>query len=196
MNGELLNASDRCEMYVTIAEPSEKDTDNTYNILASCIPAAITAVTAILVVFLTSHGNKQTEIRLKYYDRRLDALEKINNAANDFFGSIDKIYYKKKKGKEYIDEVHQYYSTLNNRINSAAIYLTKDEKALLQDCQIRISLIQYTNWDKEVPERQHQDSLLIRLFLEDTLRIIALDKQPRWMKKKNQKKRSKKKSKC
>lgn len=155
--------------------------DATRDIFVACIPAFIAMVASVIVVILTQMWNKRNEVRLKFYERRLDALERINENALRFFEGMFEMYHKKKQGKKYVAYVHRAYVELSQAIESASIYLTKDEKGLMEDCQIRIALVQYTNWEKKISEKDYKAMLLIKHFFDDTLREIALDKQPHWM---------------
>lgn len=154
---------------------------NAYSVFVACVPAIIAMVTSVIVVILTQMWSKRNEVRLKFYERRLEALEKINESSSRFFNSMAEMYHKKKRGKECVAHVHHHFVELSEAIGSAGIYLTKDEKALIEDCQLRVAMLQYTNWKRKIPKKDYDAMLIIKCFLDDTLREIALDKQPRWM---------------
>lgn len=160
----------------------DKDSTTTYDVLIACTPALIAMVASVIVVILTQMWSKRNEVRLKFYERRLDALEKINESSNQFFNSMSEMYYKKKRGKECINYVHHHFTKLGESIGSAGIYLTKDERVLIENCQLRVAMLQYTNWKRKIPKEDYDAMVVIKCFLDDTLREIALDKQPRWMK--------------
>lgn len=173
----------------------DKNDTNADNVFIACAPAIIAMVTSVIVVILTQAWSKRNEVRLKFYERRLDALEKINESSNQFFGAMFEMYHKKKRGKECVEHVHQYYVKLNQSIDAAGIYLTKDEKALIEDCQIRVAFVQYANWKKAIPKKDYDAMLVIKCFLDDTIREIALDRQPRWMRQGRNKRKTRKEDK-
>jgi hypothetical protein len=187
---------DRVEVIqVNLNTQSEKAEVSGFEILVACAPAIITLLASVIVVILTQWWSKRNEVRLKFYERRLDALAKINESASLFFNSMAEMYHKKKRGKECIEHVHQYFVELGRSIDAAGIYLTKDEKALVEDCQLRVALIQYTNWKTKISKQDYDAMLVIKCFLDDTIREIALDRQPRWMRQGRRKKAPKKSSK-
>lgn len=176
--------SEKAEAIQVVLDNSRgnENSTNAYDIFIACIPALIAMATSVIVVILTQMWGKRNEVRLKFYGRRLDALEKINESSSRFFDSMSEMYHKKKRGKECIEHVHHHFVELSNAISSAGIYLTKDERALIEDCQLRVAMLQYTNWKRKIPKEDYEAMLVIKCFLDDTLREIALDKQPRWMK--------------
>ncbi len=182
----------KTEIIQIVLNDLHKDEDGvaSYDILVACAPAIIAMVTSVIVVILTQMWGKRNEVRLKFYERRLDALEKINESSNQFFNSMSEMYHKKMRGKECVEHVHRHFVKLGEAIGSAGIYLTKDERALIENCQLRVAMFQYTNWKRKIPKEDYEAMLVIKCFLDDTLREIALDKQPRWMRRGRRKKKS------
>jgi len=80
---------DRVEVIqVNLNTQSEKAEVSGFEILVACAPAIITLLASVIVVILTQWWSKRNEVRLKFYERRLDALAKINESASLFFNSM------------------------------------------------------------------------------------------------------------